>query len=493
MVPSALRVADTRAYVHERWTGDVLPLLMEFARIPSLSPAYDAGWEEHGHLEAAAELLADWARRRTLPGATVEVVRLAGLTPTVVIDVPATDPDATGTVLIYGHYDKQPPFEGWTAGRGPWAPVVEGEWLYARGVADDGYALPSALLALEAVRAGGGRHARCLVVAEGSEESGSPHLQAVLSHLADRIGTPDVVLALDSGCATYDRLWVTTSLRGALVGTLTVRVLDHGVHSGSAGAVVPSSFRILRLLLDRIEDVATGDLRLPELVVDLPPGAAAAADHLAGALGAAGSSGPPFPVVGRLQLQGRDAAEQALRQAWRASVAVVGADGLPPTAEAGAVLRPLTSVKLAIRLPPTADAGAAAAAVARAFTSDPPYGASVTWEAEPPAAGWAARPPAPWMDAALDRASTACFGPSYGQLGEGGTIPFMGWLADRFPEAHLLALGVLGPGANAHGPDEGLHLPTAERVTASLALLIDAHAQAQTPGDVDITTGSRPA
>ncbi len=479
MASSTLGVSGALAYVHERWPGDVLPLLTEFARIPSLSPAYDSGWEEHGHLDAAAELLADWARRRPLPGATVEVVRLAGLTPTVVVDVPASDPAAAGTVLVYGHYDKQPPFDGWTEGRGPWAPVVEGEWLYARGVADDGYALPSALLALEAVRAAGGRHARCLVVAEGSEESGSPHLQAVLSHLADRIGTPDVVLALDSGCATYERLWVTTSLRGALVGTLTVQVLEHGVHSGSAGAVVPSSFRILRLLLDRIEDAATGDLRLPEFVVEPPPGAAAAAHRLAAALEAADAGGPPFPVVGRLELQGGDAAEQALRQAWRASVAVVGADGLPPTAEAGAVLRPLTSVKLAIRLPPTADAAAAAAAVARAFTSDPPYGASVTWEAEPPAGGWAARPPAPWLAAALDHASTSCFGPPYGQLGEGGTIPFMGWLADRFPEAHLLALGVLGPGSNAHGPDEGLHLPTAERVTASLALLVDAHAHAE--------------
>jgi acetylornithine deacetylase/succinyl-diaminopimelate desuccinylase-like protein len=473
---SGLRIPDTLSYVRQRWPGDVLPLLTEFARIPSLSPAFDVGWEEHGHLDAAAELLAGWARGRSLPGATVDVVRLAGLTPTVVVDVPATDPDATGTVFIYGHYDKQPPFDGWTAGRGPWAPVVEGEWLYARGVADDGYALPSALLALEAVRAGGGRHARCVVVAEGSEESGSPHLRAVLAHLAGQIGTPDVVLALDSGCATYERLWVTTSLRGALVGTLTVQVLEHGVHSGSAGAVVPSSFRILRLLLDRIEDPATGDLLLPELVVDPPPGATAAADALAGALAVAGSSGPPFPVVGHLELQGGSAAERALREAWRASVAVVGADGLPPTADAGAVLRPLTAVKLVIRLPPTADADAAADAVARALTADPPYGASVTWEAEPPAGGWAARPPAPWLDAALERASTSCFGPPYGQLGEGGTIPFMGWLAERFPEAHLLALGVLGPGSNAHGPDEGLHLPTAERVSASLAVLVDAHA-----------------
>ncbi len=475
-MPSELRTPDALGYVQARWPADVLPLLEAFARIPSLSPAYDPDWEEHGHLDRAAELLAGWARDRSLPGATVEVVRLAGLTPTVVVEVPASHPGATGTVLLYGHYDKQPPFDGWTAGRAPFDPVVEGEWLYARGVADDGYALPTALLALEAIRSGGGHHARCVVVAEGSEESGSPHLRTVLAHLSDRIGTPDLVLALDSGCATYERLWVTTSLRGALVGTLTVRVLDHGVHSGSAGAVVPSSFRILRLLLDRIEDPASGDLRLPELQVDPPAGAAAAAAALADALSSSGASGPPFPVVGELALQGADAAERALREAWRASVAVVGADGLPPTAGAGAVLRPFTAVKLVVRLPPTADPERAAAAVARALTDDPPYGASVSWEAEPPAGGWAAPPPAPWLAAALDRASTACFGPPYGQLGEGGTIPFMGWLAERFPEAHLLALGVLGPGSNAHGPDEGLHLPTAERVGASLAVLLDAHA-----------------
>jgi acetylornithine deacetylase/succinyl-diaminopimelate desuccinylase-like protein len=472
----ALRAPDALAYVEDRWPADVLPLLEAFARIPSLSPAFDPAWEEHGHLTEAADLLAGWARTRALPGATVEVVHLPGLTPTVVVDVPASDPGADGTVLLYGHYDKQPPFDGWTAGRAPFDPVVEGEWLYARGVADDGYALPTALLALEAVRAAGGRHARCVVVAEGSEESGSPHLRAVLAHLAPRIGTPDLVLALDSGCATYERLWVTTSLRGALVGTLTVRVLEHGVHSGSAGAVVPSSFRILRLLLDRIEDAATGDLLLPELQADPPPGAAEAAAALAEALDVAGISGPPFPVVGDLELEASDPAERALREAWRASLATVGADGFPPTADAGAVLRPFTAVKLTIRIPPTADPEAAADAVARALTTDPPYGATVTWEAGMAAGGWAARPPAPWLAAALDLASTSCFGPPHGQLGEGGTIPFMGWLAEQFPEAHLLALGVLGPGSNAHGPDEGLHLPTARRVGASLAVLLDAHA-----------------
>jgi acetylornithine deacetylase/succinyl-diaminopimelate desuccinylase-like protein len=473
---AALRPEDALAHVRSHWAADVLPLLKTYASIPGVSPAYDPDWEARGLLSETAELIAAWARDRDLPGATVEVVRIPGLTPTVVVDVPATDPAATGTVLIYGHYDKQPPFDGWTEGRGPWTPVVDGDWIYARGVADDGYALPSALLALEAVRAGGGSHARCIVLAEGSEESGSPHLRQVLAGLADRIGVPDVVIALDSGSPTYERLWVTTSLRGAVVGTLTVRVLEQGVHSGAAGAVVPSSFRIAGLLLDRIEDPASGDLRLPELQVDPPGGALAAATDLERARAAAGLDDAEFPVVDGLVLQGDSAAERAVRVAWRGSLAVVGADGLPPSADAGAVLLPFTTLKLVVRLPPTADPDAAGEAISRALTSDPPYGSTVEWDAVPPAGGWAAPPPAPWLAQALDDASGACFDQPSGRLGEGGTIPFMGWLADRFPEAQILALGVLGPGSNAHGPDEGLHMPTAERVTASLALLLDAHA-----------------
>jgi acetylornithine deacetylase/succinyl-diaminopimelate desuccinylase-like protein len=467
--------------VRTRWRSEVLPLLETYARIPGLSPVFDPEWEARGLLEETAELMATWARSRPLPGATVEVVRIPGLTPTVVVDVPATDPEATGTVLIYGHYDKQPPFEGWTEGRGPWDPVVRGEWLFARGVADDGYALPSTLLALEATRAAGGRHARCVVVAEGSEESGSPHLRQVLATLGDRIGEPELILALDSGCATYDRLWVTTSLRGAILGSLTVRVLEHGVHSGSAGGVVPSSFRIARLLLDRIEDAATGDLLLPELVVEPPEGAVAAAADLAAILDAVGLTRAEYPVVGDLVLDGADPAEQATRAAWSGSVAVVGADGLPPVAEAGAVLRPFTTLRLAIRLPPTADPERAEAAVARALTSDPPSRATVEWAADLVAGGWAASPPAPWLSASLDAASVACFGHPSGQMGEGGTIPFMGWLAAQFPSAQLLALGVLGPDSNAHGPNEGLHLPTVERLTASLAMLVDGHAGRDRP------------
>jgi len=284
------------------------------------------------------------------------------------------------------------------------------------------------------------------------------------------------VLALDSGSPTYDRLWVTTSLRGVLVGTLTVRVLGHGVHSGDAGGVVPSSFRVARRLLDRLEDADTGTVVVPELVVDPPDWALGAAREQAAALEAADTDEEAFPLVDGLVLDGAGAVDRVLRNAWQASVAVVGADGMPPTADAGSVLRPFTSLKLVVRIPPTADPEVAAAALARTLTDDPPSGAEVTWESPQAAGGWAAAPLAPWLDDALTAASTACFANPPARLGEGGTIPFMRWLAERFPQAQVLAAGVLGPGSNAHGPDESLHLPTAERLCASLAMVLDAHA-----------------
>lgn len=474
-----------------RWRRDVLPLLDSFARIRDLSPAFEPGWEEAGRLEEAALLLAEWASQRPIRGATVEVVRLPGLTPTVTVDIPASDPDVEGTVLIYSHYDKQPPFDGWTGDRSPWSPVIEGDRLYARGVADDGYALPSALVAVESVVAAAGRHGRCVVIAEGSEESGSPHLAEVLDHLGGRFGSPDVVVALDSGCPTYDRLWVTTSLRGFVDGTLTVKVLDHGVHSGSAGGSIPSSLRLVRLLLDRIEEARSGDLLLPVLRSDPPAGALADASALAVALAGAGPADEPFPVVDGLVLDGNGVADRAMRTAWAGSLAVVGADGLPPTGSAGNVLLPWVTLKLVIRLPPTADALAASAALGRALTADPPSGALVEWSPGHSADGWVAGPRAPWLNAALERASQACFGQPAGVFGEGGSIPFMGWLASRFPGSQILASGVLGPGSNAHGPDESLHLPTAERLTAALAMVLDAHAR-RSPGEAE-TGGPAPA
>lgn len=458
----------------EVWDG-IVPVLHEYIAIPNVSVDFDADWREHGYMQQAVDLIAGWCRDRPIPGLTVEVVELPERTPLILMEIPATDPDRASddTVLLYGHLDKQPEMEGWRDDLGPWKPVMEGDRLYGRGGADDGYAAFASLTAIEAVHAAGLGHARCVVLIEASEESGSIDLPAYVDALSDRIGTPSLVVCLDSGCIDYGRMWVTTSLRGMVSGTLTIDIVRDGLHSGDASGMVPSTFRIARQLLDRVEDSATGETLLPELVVTIPPGRLAEASATASEIGAIADH---YPFVEGAGPTTADPAEQLLARTWKSTLSVVGADGLPPTSRAGNVLRPSTSLKLSFRLPPTADPDLAQAAITAALEADPPYGANVSFRDVDSAPGWNAPATASWLEAALDAASTASFGESARTFGEGGSIPFMGMLGDKFPDAQFVITGVLGPDANAHGPNEYLHVPTARRLTMAIAHVLDAHA-----------------
>ena len=250
----------TASWVRELYRGSIVPTLSEYIKIPNKSPLFDPEWAAHGHMDRAVTLLAEWARANLPEGATLEVVRLAGRTPVIFIDVPARGGSNKGTVLLYGHLDKQPEMSGWRDGLGPWTPVLEGDKLYGRGGADDGYALFASLTALNAARRDGLPHARCVVLIEACEESGSYDLPFYIDHLASRIGELSLVVCLDSGCANYEQLWSTTSLRGLVLGTLEVSLLREGVHSGDGTGVVAASERVIRILLNRLEDADTGAL-----------------------------------------------------------------------------------------------------------------------------------------------------------------------------------------------------------------------------------------
>jgi len=393
----------------------------------------------------------------------------------IVMEVPAFGAGSNDdTVLLYGHLDKQPEMTGWRDDLGPWTPVLEGDRLYGRGGADDGYSAFASVLAIEAAQAAGFSHHRCIVLIEASEESGSPDLPAHLVALADRVGTPSLVLCLDSGCLDYERLWVTTSLRGVVAAELRVDIVTEGIHSGSASGVVPSTFRIVRHLLDRIEDSATGRLVVDELHVEIPPDRLAQAEATAAAFPSAGSE---FPFVDGARPMIDDPTEQLLALTWRPALSITGASGIPPVEIAGNVLRPHTSVQLSIRLPPTCDHAAALAAVEQALMADAPYGAKVQVLHGHSGPGWNAPSFAPWLQQALDDASSHVFGEPSRAFGEGGSIPFMGMLGDMFPEAQFVVTGVLGPDSNAHGPNEYLHLPTARKLTEVLARVLHAHAR----------------
>ncbi|MGH7400531.1 MAG: M20/M25/M40 family metallo-hydrolase [Candidatus Rokuibacteriota bacterium] len=460
-----------RTFVQRAWDDEIVPALTEYIRIPAKSPMYDAGWAEHGHIDRAVTLITDWARKRKIEGLAIEVVRLEGRTPVILMEVPGRGGE---TVLLYGHCDKQPEMVGWAEDGGPWTPVRRGDRLFGRGAGDDGYASFAALTAIETLQAQGIPHARCVVLIEASEESGSPDLPAYVERLADRI-RPDLVVCLDSGCGDYDHLWATTSLRGILSGTLTVEVLGEGVHSGAASGIVPSSFRILRQVLDRLEDDRTGRILVSECHVEIPPDRLAEVRAVAGVLG--DDIWRRFPFLPGMSAVTQDPVEALLNNTWRPALAVTGVDGLPALTDAGNVLRPRTSVKLSLRLPPTADADRATRRVKEVLEAEPPYGARVTYSSgERPGTGWNAPVMADWLRDSVARASTAQFGAPAMFDGLGGSIPFMSMLGERFPQAQFLVTGVMGPGSNAHGPNEFIDLPTGVKVTACVAQVLADHA-----------------
>ena len=455
------------AFVNRHWEGSAVPELMEYIRIPNKSPAFAPDWERLGHMERAVGRFVDWCRRQDVRGMQLEVVRLDGRTPLIYMDIPG---DAPGNVLLYGHLDKQPEMTGWRDGLGPWEPVLDGDRLYGRGGADDGYATFASLLAVKALQEQAIAHPRCVIIIEACEESGSYDLPPYIDLLKDRIGQPDLVICLDSGCGNYNQLWNTTSLRGLVGGVLKVEILSEGVHSGDASGVVPSSFRIMRRLLDRIEDPEAGLVDAPEFNADIPAERLEQARRAAAVLGDQLAARFPF-VPGAIPVA-RDPAELVLNRTWRPALAVTGAGGLPALDNAGNVLRPETAVRLSLRLPPTCRPDKAAARLKALLEDEPPYGARISFTPDWQASGWHAPPMAAWLSEAIDRASLRHFGRPAMHMGEGGTIPFMGMLGEKFPAAQFLITGVLGPQANAHGPNEFLHIPTAKRLTCCVAEVI---------------------
>jgi len=463
---------DTTAiqtYVNGLWDRSILPELVEYIRIPDKSPAFDAEWQTHGFIDRVVERFERWARSRALKGARVEVVRLERRTPVIVIDIPG---DSTDCVLLYGHLDKQPEMVGWRAGLDAWNPVFEDDRLYGRGAADDGYAMFACLAAIGALQAHGVPHARCVVLIEACEESGSFDLPHYIEHLGERMGRPSLVIGLDSGCGNYDQLWCTTSLRGLVGGTLKVEVLTEGVHSGASG-MVADSFRIARQLLSRLEDEKTGRVLPAEFYGPIPESRVKQAAVAAAALG--DSIITEFPFAGSTGPTSSDLTELVLNRDWRPALSIIGAEGLPPPGSAGNVLRPLTVLKLSLRLPPTCDPKVATQKLQSLLEADPPYGAKVSFKPDWGAAGWNAPDLASWLARSLDHASQTFFGKPPAFMGLGGTIPFMSMLGERFPQAQFLITGVLGPHSNAHGPNEFLHVPTGKRLTACVAQVIADH------------------
>ncbi len=470
--PNALLAA-----VDRYWEERILPPLTDYIRIPNVSPAFDSNWSAHGHMEAAVALAHRWCEAEKPVRARVTVHRLEGRTPVLLVDIPAAGvpPDDPRTVLLYGHLDKQPPFTGWEEGLGPWSPVLRDGRLYGRGGADDGYAVFAALAAYRFLEERGIPHARAVVLIECSEESGSPDLAAHVEALRPSLGAVDFVVCLDSGCLDYERLWLTTSLRGNLIAELRLAVLAEGVHSGNAGGFLPSVTMVLRRLLDRIEDPRDGRILVSALAVEIPDDRRRETERLA-ALIPAERLRAGFPLLEGVRLLHEGAVELHLANTWRAALAVTGFDGFPSVREGGNTHLPALRVKLSFRLPPTLPVETAVRVLRETLETTPPFGARVSFLPLTGMPGWNAPSFAPFLERACEEASRAHFGAPPQAMGMGGSIPFMNMLAASYPTAQYCVTGVLGPHSNAHGPNEFLDLPTAKRLTAAIHDIVAAHA-----------------
>ncbi len=476
--PDLLQPAEALAHVSRQWDDDIVRQLTDYIAIPAKSPGFAPDWEQLGFLDTVLRNAAQWVEAQKVAGLTLEIVRLPGRTPVLFFEVAATQPQSSQTVLMYGHLDKQPEFEGWRRDLGPWTPKYEDGKLYGRGGADDGYAVYASIAAVQELKRQNVPHPRIVGLIETCEESGSGDLLPYIDLLRSRMGEVALVICLDSGAGNYDQLWLTTSLRGMASGTLKVEILTEGIHSGDSSGLVPSSFRIMRQVLDRLEDSKTGRLLPASFHCEVPADRLQQARATAAILGeevyrrfpwahydCGGSTVFALPTT-------TDPTEALLKRTWEPTLSVTGAEGFPALKDAGNVLRPYTAFKLSLRLPPLVDAAQCVQEMKALLEDNAPYQARVTFEGGGAASGWNAPAIVPWFENALNAASRAHFGASCGYIGQGGTIPLMNMLSQGFPKAQMMVCGVLGPKSNAHGPNEFLHVPYAKKLTAAVAQVI---------------------
>jgi acetylornithine deacetylase/succinyl-diaminopimelate desuccinylase-like protein len=499
---SVLNAAQALDQVSKAWDHDILAQLKAYIAVPSKSPMFDADWAQHGYIDTVMRNAAAWVEAQKIPGLKLEIVRMEGRTPVMFFEVPAsngdgpTTIDSNQTVLMYGHLDKQPEFSGWRSDLGPWTPKYENGKLYGRGGADDGYAVYASIAALQALKSQKAAHPRIVGLIETCEESGSYDLLPYVDALRPRLGDVALVICLDSGAGNYDQLWLTSSLRGNATGVLKVEVLTEGVHSGDASGLVPSSFRIMRQVLDRLEDSATGRLLPASFHCEVPADRLAQAQATAAILGEEvykrfpwahydcdGATAFALPTT-------TDPLQALLNRTWTPTLSVTGAEGFPDFKNAGNVLRPYTAFKISLRLPPLVDAPTAVQELKALLEDNAPYQARVTFESSGGATGWNAPSTAPWFEQALNAASQAQFGAPCGYIGQGGTIPLMSMLSKGFPKAQMMVCGVLGPKSNAHGPNEFLHVPYAKKLTAAVAQVMAQMAASQSADNADIASAS---
>ena len=445
----------------------IIPGLEEFIRIDNLSPEFDPEWETNGKAEKAGMHLINWAKSQGIKGLKAELIKEPGKTHLILIEIESQGIDKT--ILLYGHFDKQPALGEWNEGLHPNKPVIKDGKLYGRGASDDGYALFAMIEAVKLIQMQNGKHSRIVITLESGEESGSPDLVPYLKKLNNRIGNPDLMICMDSGCKDYSSLWLTTSLRGIINFELEIECLKESTHSGNSG-VAPDSFTVLRILLDRLDDSKSSKVKAP-LNVEIPQYRIEDAKKLA-------EYQKEKVVTDSVNLKegvkplSEDYKELILNNTWRPTVVVIGMTGVPPAECAGYILRHKTKVKISIRLPPTFDCKEAEKVITELLTKDPPFNSIINVKINVSLNGWAAKDMNKSLKKSFTESAKFLFKNDYYNCGEGGTIPFIPELAELYPKCEILVTGVLGPGSNAHCPNECLNLDYTNKMIVALSHVI---------------------
>jgi len=459
-------------FVDKFWDHQVIPNLSQYISIPCKAPFFDQNWRENGFFTQAINLVSQWVRNQNIPGTQIESICLSNHSPFLYIDIPG---NSGKTTLFYGHLDKMPEATGWREDLGPWQPVVKDGKLYGRGSVDNGYSTFSAITAIKSLCEQNLVHDRFVFLLETAEECGSVGIEEYLEYFKKRIGMPSLVVILDTGCSDYDRLWLTDSLRGLLTGKLQVDILSAGIHSGVAGGVVPSTFRIIRNLLDRIEDSHTGKILVKNAYTDIPQEKVTRAKFMAQILGKKIYN--DFSLLEGCSFEVSEPHELLLNRSWRPSLSVIGAAGIPSLELAGNLLRPSTTLLIGLRIPPYCKAAQLIEEIKSILESDPPYDAKVTFTPVVIMDGWAAPKMSERLENIISDASRDHFGDEPVYAGCGGTLGTVKFLSKYFGDAQFIITGVEGPDSYAHGPNESLDLTAAKKMTAAVASILAKHSK----------------
>ncbi len=445
--------------------NEILPALEEFVRIDNLSPSFDPNWETNGKAEKAGMHLINWAKSQGIKGLKAELYKEPGKTHMVFIEIESQGIDKT--ILLYGHFDKQPALGEWAEGLYPNKPVLKDGLLYGRGASDDGYALFAFIESIKLIQNQNLKHGKIIITLESGEESGSADLVPLLISLKDRIGNPDLMVCMDSGCKDYSSFWLTTSLRGAANFELEIQCLKEDVHSGEGSGVAPDSFTILRMLLDRLEDSKTSKVIVP-INVEIPKYRIEDAKKLGDYLKEK-TVNDLIKLEDGVKPLSEDYQEAILNNTWRPSITIIGLTGLPKAEGASNVLRKNLKATISIRLPPTLNCKDAEKVVIDTLTKNPPYNAKITAKCLVSMNGWAAKDMNPCLKKSFAESSKFLFGKDYYNCGEGGSIPFVSQLGELYPKCEILVTGVLGPNSNAHCTNECLNIDYTIKMIVALS------------------------